>query len=115
MSHLLSYPSVYWTARLLATVSMAGVTWLLLLMMARFFRPKHILAMLRADLPKIDELRGEFGGMKGAIRFNAQASALSVLEDRIGSVEGATDQLWQIVDDHSRGIEDLMRERGYAP
>jgi hypothetical protein len=115
MSHILNYPGVYWVARILAIVVMAAITWLALLMVARFFRPRHAVAMLRADLPKVDELRGEFGGVKGAIRFNAQASALGVLEDRIGAVEEATDRLWQIVDDHSRGIEDLMKERGYAP
>ena len=52
MTYVFTYPGVYWSARLLAIVFMAGATWLTVLMLARFFRPKHVLGMLRADPPQ---------------------------------------------------------------
>jgi hypothetical protein len=39
MSPIFSYPAVYWSARVLAIVAMLGGAWLMMLMLARFFRP----------------------------------------------------------------------------
>ena len=93
MSDVLSFPGAYWTVRIMATVFMAGATWLAVLVLARFFRPRHIKALVLADLPKLDEIGGEFGGVKARIRFNAQASTLSSLEHRMVVIEGALERL----------------------
>ena len=114
MSDVLSFPGAYWTVRIMATVFMAGATWLAVLVLARFFRPRHIKAMVLADPPKLDEIRGEFGGLKGAIRFNAQGSALNELENRIVAMEASMGQLWIVADDHGRALEDFLEERGNA-
>ncbi|HEX6751764.1 MAG TPA: hypothetical protein VF092_31005 [Longimicrobium sp.] len=110
MSDVLSFPGAYWAVRIMATVFMAGATWLAVLVLARFFRPKHIKALVLADPPKLDEIRGEFGGVKGAIRFNAQGSALNALENRIDGVELSLERLWRITEEHSRGLTRMGME-----
>lgn len=112
MGQVFSHPAVYWVARVMAMVVMLGGTWLTMLMLARFFRPSHVVRLVMADLPKLEELSGEFGGAKGRIRFNAQAAALRELEDRIDAIEMVLNQLGQVVDGHGDALDDLMREGG---
>jgi hypothetical protein len=106
MSHIFTYPGVYWIARVMAMVVMLGGTWLIILVLARFFRPKHVVALVRADPPNVEEVGGEFGGLKARVRFNAQASALKVLEHRIIQVEGAVGQLFAITGELNRRMDD---------
>lgn len=56
MSHVFSYPAVYWAARFAVILLLVVAGWILLLACARYFRPSHIRQMLRADLPKVEEL-----------------------------------------------------------
>ncbi|HET7232974.1 MAG TPA: hypothetical protein VFJ16_23395 [Longimicrobium sp.] len=112
MNHVLGYPGVYWSARIFVMLVMAITAWIVLLMLARFFRPKHILAMIRADPPKVEELGAEFRGFKAMIRFNAQAAALNVLESRMADVESAVGRLWSITEEHSRALAELSPENG---
>lgn len=60
----------------------------------------------------MDEIGGEFGGFKGRIRFNAQAAALNVLENRMIAVEGAIEHLLVITGELNREDDDL--ETGWA-
>jgi hypothetical protein len=114
MSQILSYPAVYWSVRILVILASLGIAWVMLLVLARFFRPRHIGAMLRADPPKVEELAAEFKGFKARLRFNAQATALGVLENRMEVVEISVERLWGITEEHSRGLAKLSVEEGDA-
>ena len=110
MNDLWAYPAVYWAARIVLVLLLAVAGWLLLLHCARYFRPRHIRAMLTAELPKVEEFGAEFRGFKATVRFNAQATALNVLENRIDAVESAIGRLWTITEEHSRALTDLSLE-----
>lgn len=111
MSHVFNYPAVYWAARFAVILLLVVAGWLLLLACARYFRPRHIRQMLRADLPKVEELAAEFRGFKARLRFNAQAAALNVLENRMDAIETALGRLWTITEEHSRALTEPSSKR----
>lgn len=110
MNDVFGYPGVYWSARILLMVGALATAWMLLLMLARFFRPKHILAMLRADPPKVDEIAGEFRGFKARITFGRTA-ALDVLENRVLIVEGSLREVVRSISEIEQALGQLRRER----
>jgi hypothetical protein len=107
MKEIWGYPAVYWAARIILILLLTLGGWLLLLACARYFRPRHIREMLRADLPRVEEFGAEFRGFKARVRFNAQATALNVLENRIVAIESAPGRLWVITEEHSQALTDL--------
>lgn len=107
MNDLIGYPVVYWSLRILLIVLALVSAWLFLVNTARYFRPSHVREMLRADLPKVEEFGAEFRGFKAKIRFNAQATALNVLENRIEALESGLRRLWAITEEHSRALTEL--------
>ncbi|HET7462678.1 MAG TPA: hypothetical protein VFJ82_15595 [Longimicrobium sp.] len=111
MNQIFGYPAVVWATRFLLLLVLVVAGWILLLACARYFRPKHIRAMLGADLPKVEELGAEFHGFKAKLRFNAQAAALNVLENRMDVIETAVGRLWTITEEHSQGLTGLSLEK----
>jgi hypothetical protein len=73
-----------------------------------------VIALIKADPPRVEEIGGEFGGIKGRIRFNAQAAALTVLENRIDANEAVIGRLWTVAEEHGRALAELKKEKGNA-
>jgi len=113
MNLIFGYPAVYWSVRIFVMLVTASAGWMVLLMLARFFRPKHILAMVRADPPKVDEISGEFRGFKARITFGRTA-ALDVLEHRIAAVEMSVQRLLKAASHFGNALSGPEQEDGDA-
>jgi hypothetical protein len=107
MGQVFGYPAVYWSARFLLIVGMAGTGWLLVLLLARFFRPKHIVQMFRAAPPRVHEIGGEFRGVKATVKFAAYDDALEVFEARLSLLEYSVEVLKQAGRETARAVEEL--------
>ena len=61
--------------------------------MSRFLSPRNVWKLIRADLPKLDEVGGEFAGAKANVKFVAQGEALNTLEERVATLELIVERL----------------------
>lgn len=93
MDRIFGWPGVYRTARILLIIVMGGGSCVLLLLLARFLRPRHVLALLRSDPPKLDEVGGEFAGSKASVKFAGQNTAMDSLSRRVTALEQRVDEL----------------------
>jgi hypothetical protein len=66
---VLGWPPVVWALRIALVVTLAGCSYVYLLLIAPFFRPANIRRMVRADLPRVRSLGAEFAGTRGAVEF----------------------------------------------
>jgi hypothetical protein len=82
-----------WTLRVSALIVLVVGVLVYLLLAARFFRWKHLKALLRADLPRVRSVGGELAGTKATIEL-ADAAA----EERIASLAARVEALERIVD-----------------
>ncbi|WP_420127544.1 hypothetical protein [Longimicrobium sp.] len=60
--------------RVALLVLLAGCSYVYLLLIAPFFRPAHVLRMLKADIPRVRSLGAEIAGNRGHVEF-VQAEA----------------------------------------
>ena len=58
MERILSWPPIFWTARIVLFIVLLGGGWTALLYLARFFRPRHMRALLAARLPILRSFSG---------------------------------------------------------
>lgn len=93
MDEIFNWPPVVWPARILLVTLMGCGAWITLVLAIRFFRPGNLMALLRAELPKLDEVGGEFAGAKASVKFGAPGKAMSSLEQRVASLEDVVEQL----------------------
>jgi len=102
---LLGWPPIFWTARVLIFILLVGGGSILVLLMARFFRPDSIRRMLSARLPEFREVGGsaEILGQK----FEATGKLVEAVElakdaDRIRDqqVEGLATRLTELENGH---------------
>jgi hypothetical protein len=93
MNEILGWPPVVWTARILLVPVMGSATWITLVLVVRFFRPRNLRKLLRAELPTLDEVGGEFAGAKANVKFTAQGKALNTLEERVATLELVVERL----------------------
>jgi hypothetical protein len=64
--------------RVALLVVLAGCSYVYLLLIAPFFRPAHVLRMLKADIPRVRSLGAEIAGNRGQVEFvQAEARAAS--------------------------------------
>jgi hypothetical protein len=66
--------------RIALLVLLAGCSYLYLLLIAPFFRPAHVLRMLKADIPRVRSLGAEIAGTRGDVEFEHGRSALELSE-----------------------------------
>ncbi|HEX6367705.1 MAG TPA: hypothetical protein VF006_02155 [Longimicrobium sp.] len=57
-------------------VLLAGCSYVYLLLIAPFFRPAHVLRMLKADIPRVRRFGAEIAGTRGDVEFVDERSAL---------------------------------------
>ncbi|HEX8694690.1 MAG TPA: hypothetical protein VF746_19855 [Longimicrobium sp.] len=105
MDRIFGWPGVYWTARILLIIVMGGGSCVLLLLLARFLRPRHVLALLRSDPPKLDEVGGEFAGAKASVKFAAQSTAMETLSQRVIALEQRVDELRTLGSETTRQLD----------
>lgn len=55
--------------RIALLVLLAGCSYLYLLLIAPFFRPKNIRSMVTADLPRVLRIGAEIAGTRGEVHF----------------------------------------------
>lgn len=99
MGSVLGWPPVVWAMRIALLVLLAGCSYVYLLMIAPFFRPAHVLRMLKADIPRVRGFGVEVAGTRGEVEFVPERRAL-------GQGEEGTQQLARNASGASREAED---------
>jgi hypothetical protein len=69
MGPVLGWPPVVWAMRVALLVLLAGCSFVYLLLVAPFFRPAHVLRMLKADIPRVRKFGAEIAGTRGEVEF----------------------------------------------
>jgi hypothetical protein len=62
--------------RVALLVLLAGCSYVYLLLIAPFFRPAHVLRMLKADIPRVSKFGAEIAGTRGEVEFVDERDAL---------------------------------------
>jgi hypothetical protein len=93
MQAILQWPPLIWTLRiiLLATLLAGGTIFLLLA--ARFFRWTHVKTLLRAELPRVRSVGGEFAGTKATVQLvqEKEEIELAKLSERVDNLQHTMD------------------------
>lgn len=82
-----------------------------LLLLARFLRPKHVWALMKASPPILDEVGGEFAGAKASVKFAAQGQALEAVQQRVAHLEKVVEDL-RIAGSRTTDSVEKLQERG---
>ncbi len=80
MAPVLGWLPVVWAMRVALLVLLAGCSYVYLLLIAPFFRPAHLLRMLKADIPRVRSLGAEVAGTRGEVEFVHERAALELGE-----------------------------------
>lgn len=113
MADILNHWVVVWIARVLLIVLMAGTTFILLLYLARFFRLKHILRMMKGELPgmptgwsmKGGKLKTPMGELEFTRVDDAQDTQIDAVDKRLRTLEEDVERLTEAVDLISGALE----------
>jgi len=110
MRHLLVWPPLLWTVRLLLLVYAGGLLYVTSLYLARFLRPRNAWSLISGTLPSLTRVEGTAKVMGQELTVNAdldKADRLStleqrmqVLETRVSELIGTFDRL--VRDNHAR-------------
>jgi hypothetical protein len=65
MDRFIDWPPIFWAMRVALLVLLVGCSYVYLLLIAPFFRPAHVLRMLKADIPRVRSLGAEVAGTLG--------------------------------------------------
>lgn len=88
--------------RIALLVLLAGCSYLYLLLIAPFFRPAHVVRMLKADIPRVHSLGAEIAGTRGEVEFAHRRRAVERSERGVNSLgRQATDASREAEDDAS--------------
>lgn len=90
---ILGWPGVTWTARLFIVLVLFGGGWIFALFLARFFRPRNVVGLVRSPIPRIAEVGGEFAGAEATIKFMEHGEALETVFGRLQMVERRMEEL----------------------
>jgi hypothetical protein len=82
MSTVLGWLPLVWAMRIALLVLLAGCSYLYLLLIAPFFRPAHVLRLLRADLPRVLRIGAEIAGTRADVEFERARHDVQVAEER---------------------------------
>lgn len=105
MGHILLWPPLAWTVRLLLLVYAGGILYVSTLYLARFLRPGNAWALLSGDLPVFARVEGTAKVLgqeltvnanldeKGGDRISNVEERLAVLESRLEALRWATGEL----------------------
>lgn len=105
MGHILLWPPLAWTVRLLLLVYAGGILYVSTLYLARFLRPGNAWALLSGDLPVFARVEGTAKVLgqeltvnadideKGSDRLTAVEKRLQTLESRLEGLRWATGEL----------------------
>jgi hypothetical protein len=69
MGAVLGWLPVVWAMRIALLVLLAGCSYVYLLLIAPFFRPAHIMRLLRADLPRVLRFGAEIAGTRAEVEL----------------------------------------------
>jgi hypothetical protein len=69
MGPVLGWPPLVWAMRVALLVLLAGCSYVYLLLIAPFFRPAHVVRMLKADIPRVSKFGAEIAGTRGEVEF----------------------------------------------
>ena len=69
MGAVLGWPPLVWAMRIALLVLLAGCSYVYLLLIAPFFRPKNVRSMVTAGLPRIWRIEAEIAGTRGGVHF----------------------------------------------
>lgn len=72
MKDVLAWPPLLWTLRVLLLVAAGGGIFVTLLYMARFLRPRNVLALLKAELPAFQRVGGTAKLLGQELSLNAE-------------------------------------------
>jgi hypothetical protein len=82
MGPVLGWPPLVWAMRVALLVLLAGCSYVYLLLIAPFFRPAHVLRMLKADIPRVRKFGAEIAGTRGEVEFERKEDALRARQHR---------------------------------
>ena len=103
MGAVLGWPPVVWAMRIALLVLLVGCSYVYLLLIAPFFRPAHIMRLLRADLPRVLRFSAEIGGTRGEVELMDEGRAREMSEERMQSfAHQASGASKEAEDDESR-------------
>jgi hypothetical protein len=103
MGTLLDWFPLLWAMRIALLVLLAGCSYVYLLLITPFFRPAHVLRLLRADLPRVLRIGAEFAGTRADVEFERARHDMEAGEER---TRGITRQGSSIL---TEGIDDASR------
>ncbi|HEU0052936.1 MAG TPA: hypothetical protein VFQ39_07150 [Longimicrobium sp.] len=106
MDRIFGWPLVVWMARIALVTVMGCGAWMLIVLLARYFRPKHVWALMKADLPRLTEVGGEFAGARATVKFEGQNRALDALAERVAALEAAAETQRSLLDKTTRLVEE---------
>jgi hypothetical protein len=98
---VLGWPPVVWAMRVALLVLLAGCSYLYLLLIAPFFRPAHVVRMLKADIPRVRKFGAEIAGTRGEVEFERTEDSVrralrvkvrTTRKAKAGSGEGGRDE-----------------------
>lgn len=102
MDEIIGWGPLLWTLRLAVFTLIAGSTYVFVLLIARFLRPSHVRSLLRAGLPKVKSVGGEFAGTKGEVHFaEAQDAQIAGLELRVDGLQKNVERLLSRLENHA--------------
>jgi hypothetical protein len=102
MDKILGWPPILWTLRVALFTLLVGCTYIFVLLLARFLRPAHVRYLLRAGLPRVKSVGGEFAGTKGEVHFaEAQDAQIAGLELRVNGLQTNVERLLLRLERHA--------------
>jgi hypothetical protein len=99
---LLDWAPLLWTLRVVALILLGALGLTTFLYFARFCRPRHVLGMLRAPLPQIQEIGGEAFGNKLAVKIDKRQN------DQLEALAARTEEMERISRQHRAILETLV-------
>jgi hypothetical protein len=102
MDEIIGWGPILWTLRVGAFTLIAGGTYVFLLLIARFLRPSHVRTLLKAGLPRVKSVGGEFAGTRGEVHFaEAQDAQIAGLELRVNGLQKNVERLLHRLEHHA--------------
>jgi hypothetical protein len=112
MERVLDWPPIFWTIRVVLLILFLGGGWVALLYLARFFRPRHILALLRSGLPAFRSVGGSLQLLGQKAEVNAALDA--VRDDQLEAGLQRLADLEERVRGMADSVEYLLRKGGHV-
>ena len=110
MERILSWDPIVWTARVFVVMLLGSATLFLALYMARYLRPSHMKALVKAELPRFRSVGGTAKVMGQELTLNADLDRQR--DEQMDALLERQDRLDKRLDHLARVLEITAGEEG---